>query len=406
MAASGVCFLPRPSFFKNKRVIIRVDANVGAAGNRIINDFRLRRVLPTILKVAPRARLTLLVSHRGSFEKVNDYSETLSPVAKHLAKLLKRKVYFCAEPLQGVSQVLAALPNHAVVLLENIRWQKGERENSRVLAKQLAGLADVYINDAFGESHRQEASIVGITKFLPSFAGLLLQDEIRHLDDLRLNPLKPFVVVLGGAKLKTKLPLIKRFLKIADKVLLGTALANTFIAAQGRSIGASLYEPKFINSARSLLKNKKLVLPQDYLVAKRIYKGKGRVISGDVGKNELIVDIGPKTIKEFVNIIKGTRTVFWNGPMGCFEYQPFSKGSRAVAKAILNNKKAKKIIGGGETIALLQRTKSKVKSQSPQRGTPLAGKSKLFISTGGGAMLAYLAGKKLVGIEALKRINE
>jgi 3-phosphoglycerate kinase len=384
--------LPKPSYFRNKRVLIRVDFNADFTGRKITDDLWIRRSLATIKKISPKARYTLLVSHRGSFERPNDNSETLAPVAQYLSRLIHCQVYFLSGSLESAASALKKMPNHAIVLLENIRWYRGERENSLGLARQLSGLADVYVNDAFGESHRPEASIMAITKLLPGFAGLLLQDELKHLDNLSFKPARPFVVVLGGAKLKTKLPLIKRFLQIADKVLIGTALANTFMAAQGNKIGRSLVDKNFIYQARQLLGKKNLVLPQDYLVAKGIDKGRGRIVSGNVGKNEYIVDIGPKTIKEFVNIIKGARTIFWNGPMGCFEHQPFSRGSRAMAKAVLKNKKAQKVIGGGDTIALLQRAKSKVKSQ----------KSKLFISTGGGAMVQYLSGKKLPGIEVLK----
>ncbi|KKU11090.1 MAG: Phosphoglycerate kinase [Parcubacteria group bacterium GW2011_GWB1_46_8] len=395
MKHKSMRLLPERSYFQGKRTIIRADLNVDIVADKIIDDFRIRRALSTIKEISPRARYTLLVSHRGSFECPNDYTETLEPVAKHLSRLLGRNVYFLEGSVESVRYALEKLPDHAIALLENIRWYKGERENSTKFAKQLAQLTDVFVNDAFGEIHRREASIVAITKFVPSFAGLLLQDELRHLDNLSTSPRRPFAVLMGGAKLYTKLPLIKRFLRIADAVLVGTALANTFIAAQGNRIGKSLQEKKFIFKAKAMLRNQSLIIPDDYVVSPRVLAGKGKVTRGSLSSNSYIVDIGPETAKTFSSLLEKAGTIFWNGPVGCFEHAPFANGSRAVAKAILGNTKAFKVIGGGDTLELLKpllRRKPKVKN--------------FFISTGGGAMVSYLAGIKLPGIEALKKQYE
>lgn len=382
--------MPEPSYFKNRRVMVRADLNVDTVGNRIIDDYRILRSLPTIRFVAKQARYTVIVSHRGSFEKRNDPSQSLFLVARRLSRLLGQKVYFLDGSLRSIELALSAVPSHAIVLLENIRWYDGEKENSVALARQLSRLADVFINDAFGESHRSVASLCAITGFLPSFAGLLLADEMNKLNSFDGNFGRPFVVLLGGAKLKTKLPLIKRFIKQADYLLIGTALANTFFAAKAIKIGVSLNEKEFIGQARQMLKNKKLIIPGDYLVARGFAQGKGRVSTGNIGPDSMIVDIGPQTIRRFTEILSSARVIFWNGPVGCFEHKPFAKGSRAVLSAVLKNTKAIKIVGGGDTLELLGKKKLNLGRTS-------------FVSTGGGAMLAYLSGQKMPGIEALKR---
>ena len=255
-------------------------------------------------------------------------------------------------------------------LLENLRFLKGEEKNSLRLARQLASLGDIYINDDFAVSHRKDASVAAIAKYLPSYAGLLLEKEIRNLSKVMKNPRKPLVIILGGAKVSDKISLIRGK---ADYFLIGGAMANTFIAAQGIPVGDSLYDRNA--DLRGLIRGltQKIFLPVDVVVYKR-----------------KILDIGPKTVDKYSKIIKQAKTIIWNGPMGYIEDERFANGSKAIAKAIIKSK-AHSVIGGGETIASL-----KIKNQKSKI------KNNVFLSTGGGAMLEYLAGKKLPGIEALK----
>jgi len=247
--------------------MVRVDFNVDSAHGKIIDDFRIQQTLPTIRAIQSQAKYVLLISHRGSFEKPCDDTLTLRPVARHLARLLRRTVFFFDGPLGSFGLLNTRIPKHAVVLLENIRHYRGERENSKQLAQQLAQHADCFINDAFGESHRKEASLVAITKLLPSFAGPLVQNEIAHLEALKANPAQPFVVILGGVKLKTKLPLIKDFVKSAKYILVGGGVANTLLQAQGLRIGNSVCDTEFMEQAKKLLRCQKIVMPIDWVIA-------------------------------------------------------------------------------------------------------------------------------------------
>ena len=334
----------------------------------------------------------LLISHRGSFEKPCDDTLTLRPVARHLARLLRRTVFFFDGPLGSFGLLNTRIPKHAVVLLENIRHYRGERENSKQLAQQLAQHADCFINDAFGESHRKEASLVAITKLLPSFAGPLVQNEIAHLEALKANPAQPFVVILGGVKLKTKLPLIKDFVKSAKYILVGGGVANTLLQAQGLRIGNSVCDTEFMEQAKKLLRCQKIVMPIDWVIADAKKQKVIKTIATYVPNGYAIYDIGPKTRKLYASYIHKARTIFWNGTMGYIEKRMFGRGTQAVQQAVLLNKMARTVVGGGDTTPFLRKGNPKSKIQNP----------KLFISTGGGAMLAYVAGKKLPGIEALK----
>ncbi len=426
--------LPPKSFFKNKRVLVRVDFNVEIRNNKVVDDFDIWRAMKTIKHVASQSNYVLLISHLGN-PKEGEKLMSLAPVAHHLSGLLRKKVRLIFGRPKDLKQSLSALPKGSIVLLENIRFYSGEYSrgkyiDSKSFAKELASLGDCYVNEAFGESHRKVSTISAITKFLPSFVGFNFQDEIKHLDKLKTGFRKTLVLILGGAKMKTKLPLIKSFVKRvklpqgrnpvpkqsfwygADYILLGGALANTFLKAKGFDIGRSLYEKKFVNEAKRLLKHKNIILPTDFLVASS--KKSKKSASFDLIRNSqfairnFIFDLGPQTVKQYQEIIKSARTIIWNGPMGYYENPVFARGTKAVAKAVFSNKKAFKVIGGGDSTAFLRNADIR---------HPTSDIRHLFISTGGGAMLEYLsgspsrspsaggrsAGKKLPGIVAIEK---
>lgn len=360
---------------------------------------RLAAVLPTIKFLIKRGAKVIILSHRGrpnlkfpisNYQLPISKEFTLKLFAKILSKLLKKSVQFIdfKKDFKTIKTIIKNALTGSIFLLENLRFLPGEDKNDKKFAKQLASLATFYINDAFSVSHRKNASVVAITKFLPSYAGLSLENELKNLSQVMRNPKKPLIIILGGAKISDKIGVIKNFLKKTDSFLIGGGVANTFVMAQGVPIGDSLYEKEMLPIAQQLLKSKKIVLPIDAIVNKR-----------------RILDIGPKTAKKYAEIIKNARTIIWNGPMGYIEDKRFIKGTEAIIKAIMKSRafsaprskgrgggpRGLAIIGGGETTSVvLLKTKSyKLKAN-------------IFISTGGGAMLEYLAGKKLPGLEALK----
>jgi phosphoglycerate kinase len=344
------------SQLKGKACLVRADLN---AEEEKKDNFRLQAILPTLkFLIKNKARIVIL-SHRGRQPKLL----SLKPFVKILLQLLKKPVRFINLTTSDIANIS---------LLENLRFFPGEEKNDKKFAKKLASLGDIYINDAFAVSHRQNASVAAITKFLPSYAGLLLEKEIKNLDSVMKGFKKPLVIVLGGAKVSDKIGLINYFSKKADYFLIGGAMANTFFAAQDLPVGDSVFEKITVTMAKKLLKSSKIILPVDAKI-----------------ENRKILDIGPETIKNYKKIIKKAKTIIWNGPMGYFENPKFASGTEEIARILLKNKKAKIIIGGGETTRLL---KPKTYNLKPN----------IFISTGGGAMLEYLAGKKLPGIEALK----
>ena len=380
--------LPNQSYFKNKRVLIRVDWNVSFDGKKIRDQFRIERSLATIRYVAKTAKAVLVVSHLGS-PKPGDKTPSLAQVAQAASHMLKKRVYFLQGSLDEIKASFGVVPEHGIACMENIRFYAGEKENSSALAKALALFADVVIDDAFAEAHRSVASTVGITKFLPHFAGFLMQDEIAHLEQLKKKQRYPFVVVLGGAKLETKLPLVEKFLKEADAVLVGGGIANTFLAAGSVQVGASLYEKQFMKQAKALLDEDALFVPIDFLVASSVNAKKAVVRVGDVDPKDRILDIGPETKELYAQILKRAKTVFWNGPMGYTENTIFAQGTKAVVAQLKKNKTATVVIGGGDTLDAID--------------AALRAQKNVFVSTGGGAMLYYLSGKKLPGIEVLKK---
>lgn len=376
---------------RGKQVLVRVDYNVEVASNGKLRDkTRLEATLPTLSWLLKSGAQIIIVSHRGR-PRGCDKKLSLKPMVGPLRRMLKRRVVFIDAPVfsRALDTALKKVRPNDVVLLENIRYEAGEEDNSPALAKRLAGLADLAVNDAFADSHRAHASIAGLAKYCPMYAGLLLQKEITTLSELTTKPPRPYVAVIGGAKISTKLGLIKQLLKRADTVLLGGALANTLLQAEGVTVGASLVEPTMIKAAGGLTTtNVKLQIPCDVVVAtKRRAHALTRITAvGNIKPQEIILDIGPDTVELFRRVIMTAKTIVWNGPMGVYEMPPFYRGTMAMAKIIAASR-AKSIAGGGETVDAINRLG--------------VGRRFTFLSTGGGAMLEFLEGRTLPGVAAV-----
>ncbi len=383
----------RKAKVKNKRVILRVDYNIElGAGGRPRDVSRITATLPTITWLMNHDAKVILVAHRGR-PQGRQPRLSLRPLVRPVSRLIKHPIQFIPEPLfhRSVASAIDQLKPGQVAMLENIRFEAGEEENSGRVARRLASLCDIVVNDAFADSHRAHASIVGLAKLRPAYAGLLLQAEVKHLSPLLKRPARPYVAILGGAKISTKLGLIKRLLKRADKVLLGGALANTILQAEGLAIGASFTEPQMLAPAGGLTTaNKKLEIPCDVVVTTNRKTGVPRFVRavGNINHREIIVDVGPDTIDLFSRVIRAARTIAWNGPMGIYEQRPFDRGTQAIAQAVAKSR-ARAIAGGGETLDAIRQT---------GRAQHFA-----FLSTGGGAMLEFLEGKKLPGLAVVQQ---
>ena len=376
---------------KGKRILVRVDFNVPIKDGNVGDDTRIRAALPTLEYLLKRQAALILCSHLGRPKEGPDPKYSLKPVAAHLGKLLGKTVAFaddCIGP--AAEKAVHILKPGDVLLLENTRFHEEEEKNDLAMAKQLAALADIFVNDAFGTAHRAHASTEGVTKYLPSVAGLLMEKEIQYLGQAVAAPEKPLIAILGGAKISDKIGVIKNLLTRADTILIGGGMANTFFKAQGYPIGDSLVEDESLDTARQLIKEAgtRMRLPVDVVIAEKFEAGtKSRVISvGPIPDGWRILDIGPETVAAFTKVIKGARTVVWNGPMGVFEFPKFAKGTFGIAKAAADSG-AVTIVGGGESVAAIQ-----------QSG--LADKI-THISTGGGASLEMLEGLTLPGVAAL-----
>lgn len=380
---------------KGKKVIIRVDFNVPLDDHgRITDDNRIQASLPTIRYALDKGAAVILMSHLGRPEGKVVERLRLKPVAEHLGGLLKLKVNTVSDCVGPVAEKEAkALKAGEVLLLENLRFHPEEEKNDPSFAKQLASLADIYVNDAFGTSHRAHASTEGIARYLPSYFGFLLEKEMEYLGGLLQNPKKPFVAILGGAKVSDKIGIVENLISRVDKIVIGGGMAFTFLKAKGIQIGKSKCENDKVEKALSVLKlaeSKKveILLPVDHVVVEKIDENaRIEITSPGVPESKMGVDIGPKTVELFSRALDNAKTVVWNGPMGIFEIKPFSKGSRAVAEKLAALKNATVVIGGGDSAACVT-----------QMG--LAGKMS-HISTGGGASLEFLEGKTLPGIAAL-----
>lgn len=376
---------------QGKKVLVRVDYNVEVEKNGRLRDLtRLKATLPTLRWLLRNGAQVILVTHRGR-PKGREKKLSLKPLIAPLQRLSKRRVVFIEAPIfsRACTTALLRAKQTDIIILENIRFEAGEEDNSPALAKRLASFADLAVNDAFADSHRAHASIIGLSKYVPMYAGLLVQQEVTALSALLSKPARPYVAVIGGAKISSKLHLIKRLLKQADAVLLGGALANTLLQAEGIAVGASLVEPSMVKTAAGLTStNAKLKIPCDVVVAtKQRSRPATRITAvGNIRSKERILDIGPDTIDLFRRVLAEAKTVVWNGPMGVYELPPFDRGTIALAQAIASTKHIS-YAGGGETLDAIRRSG--------------VSKKFTFLSTGGGAMLEFLEGKTLPGVAAV-----
>ena len=364
-----------------KRVLVRVDFNVPLDGERITDDTRIRAALPTIERLRERGARLLLAAHLGR-PKDREPEFSLAPVAKRLGELLSTDVPLAAD--------LDHVPDGEVVMLENIRYEPGETKNDPELARRLADLADAYVNDAFGAAHRAHASTEGVAHLLPSAAGLLMQREVETLTGILEDPARPLVAIVGGAKVTDKIGVLEAFLERADAILIGGAMAFPFLSVQGHSIGGSLCADEDLDPARELLArgSDKLRLPVDLVLGEAFDAGtERRELDGvDVPDGWMGLDIGPRTAAAYAAEIAAAGTMFWNGPMGAFELEPFAAGTHAVAEAVADAE-GTSVVGGGDSSAALH-----------QFG--LADRV-THLSTGGGASLELIEGKTLPGVEVL-----
>lgn len=379
---------------KGRTVFLRADFNVPVKKGKVIDDYKIISTLPTIRYLLRYKCKIVIATHLGDS---GNESLSVKPIAAILSKILNKKVRFSPDCIgEETKKLIDGLKGGEIVLLENLRAHKEEKENGAAFAKKLASSADIYVNDAFGVSHRKHASLDAIKKYLPAYAGLLLEKEILSLNKV-LKPKKPLVVVMGGLKFSTKLPLLKKFGKIADYIILGGGLANTLLYSLGYEIGNSVAEKendKLINELYSFYRqagDKKILLPIDLVLSSR-KDGQGKIKikkTGEIGKNDFIYDIGPKTISFYSKFVKKANTIIWNGPLGLFENKHFRHGTFAIAQVIAARSRGKTfgVTGGGETNEALKMAQTTDYMD--------------WVSTGGGAMLSYLSGEKMPGLDKI-----
>jgi phosphoglycerate kinase len=378
-----------------KKVLVRVDFNVplDPKSGEITDDSRIRATLPTIKYLTERGARVILISHLGRPDGKIVNELRLTSVAQRLSQILGQQVGMATDCIgPEVEKSVATLKSGDVLLLENLRFHPDEETGTPSFAKALARLGDLFVNDAFGTSHRAHASIAGIAKYLPAVAGLLLEKEITFLGHYLENPARPFAALIGGAKISDKVKMLERLVNKVDYLLIGGGMAATFLKAQSYEIGRSIFEADRLEIATGLLKKAsqngiKLFLSVDVAVADSIDTKDAQIVSvKDIPANKMIVDIGPQTISQFTEVLKKSRTVFWNGPMGVYEYPQFAGGTRAMAR-LLAGLQATTIIGGGSTAEIV---------------TEMGLADKItFVSTGGGASMSFVSGEKLPGVEVL-----
>lgn len=380
---------------QNKRVLIRVDFNVPIENGVIASDARIRACLPTIKMALDKGAAVILISHLGRPEEgVFTEADSLAPVARHLSSLLKRPVPLIQDWIDGLS-----VSPGEVVLGENVRFLKGEAKNDPALAKKMAALCDVFVMDAFATAHRAQASTYGVAEYAPiACAGPLLQAELNALGKALALPEHPLVALVGGSKVSTKLSILESLSEKVDQLIVGGGIANTFLAAAGFDIGKSLYEPDLLETARHLLQSlqargKFCPLPIDVVVATEFsMTAQANIKNVDaVLPNEMILDIGPKSAAQLAALLREAKTIVWNGPVGVFEFEPFSKGTATIAKAIAESD-AFSLAGGGDTIAAIEKFEIE--------------KDISYLSTAGGAFLEFLEGKTLPAVAILEKRGE
>lgn len=376
---------------RGKRVLVRVDYNVPIDNGKIKEDYKIAESLATLRYLRRHGARLILLTHLGKPKTEADWPKySVEPIAKRLSKMLDCKVAVSAEVsgLKSASAV-AKLGDGDVLMLANVRYEAGEEKNDARFAKRLAELAEIYVNDAFAVCHRAHASVSAISKYLPAYAGFLLEDEIKALTRA-LEPVQPMISIIGGAKISSKTGLVKVLAKKSHKVIIGGALANNFLLARGYETGLSLVDEESIAFARSL-KAKNILLPEDAVVKSYVDGDAVRVKNiSDIGKKDTILDIGPKTIALYASYIREAATIVWNGPMGRFEEKPFRAGTIALAQfaGARARGRAFAVAGGGETVEAIKLAKADHDFD--------------WISTGGGAMLSFLGGERMPGLEPLK----
>lgn len=374
-----------------KRVLVRVDFNVPVQDGKITDDRRIRESLPTIQYLLEQGATVILMSHFGRPKGSRDPKYSLRPVAEHLSGLLGKPVQFLEDCIgEEVEQTVFSLPQGSVVLLENVRFHPEEEANDPAFAQALARLGEVYVNDAFGSAHRAHASTEGVAHYLPAVAGLLMEKELRYLGQALANPERPFVAILGGAKVNDKIAVIENLLPKVDRLLIGGGMAFTFLKAKGLEIGRSLLDESSLEFAQRVLREAgdKVMLPVDVVVAPALEAGvPTQVVPVEAIPPDLMgLDIGPETARRFGEVVRQAKTVVWNGPLGAFEVAPFAEGTRAVMEALANSQ-AVSILGGGDTSAAAEQLGYAEKMT--------------HISTGGGASLEFLEGRTLPGVAVL-----
>jgi phosphoglycerate kinase len=379
-----------------KRVLVRVDFNVPLSEAAVTDDTRIRAALPTLRYLVDHGARVILVSHLGRPKGEPNEEYSLRPVRQVLARLLGRNVHFVDDIVgDDAVEAVSRMVDGEIIMLQNARFDPGEKANDPEFARKLSQLADIYVNDAFGAAHRAHASTAGVAEFLPAYAGMLLAREVETLTDMLANPEKPFVAILGGSKVSDKFGVIERLLDVCDTLIIGGGMCFTMLVAQGIDVGKSLVEEEWVEPAKAMLaqaaqKGVELLLPVDFVVAEHIAED---AETENVGREEIPadmmgLDIGPTTAELYKGAIASAKTIFWNGPMGVFEMTPFERGTKEIASAVARNSRAVSVIGGGDSVAALK------KFGLEERVT--------FVSTGGGASMKLLEGSELPGLEALQ----
>lgn len=385
---------------EGKRVIVRADLNVPAKNGAVTDATRLERVIPGLNGLAGRGARVIVLSHFGRPKNGPDKENSLAPIADALGSLAARPVAFASDCVGDAAEgAVSSLANGGILVLENTRFHKGEEANDPGFAKALASLGDLFVNDAFSAAHRAHASTEGIARLMPSYAGPLMMEEINALRTALDAPRRPVAAVVGGAKVSTKIPVLTNLSAKVDKLIIGGGMANTFLLAGGVEIGKSLAEPDLVETVHEIMRAAKarsceIVLPQDLVVAERFEAGapSSTVTTIEVPADRMILDVGPKTVAHYTDVLSRCETLLWNGPLGAFEIAPFGEGTFALARAAAERTKAGTLVsiaGGGDTVAALN-------------AAGVAGDF-TYVSSAGGAFLEWLEGRELPGVAALAR---